>query len=426
MEFRRELFRLVLVDVMVPKIDGFELLRLIRSNLRTKELPGAVVTSFSRDKHAKHGRDLGANHYIMKPLMELDFLKRLAHMAPQALRHFDEEGVARGVPVAVVDLLEAVEVDEHAGDLAALAPGALDGLVERRREAHAVGEAGERIAVGERGDALAGERDLGHVAPDAAVADEAAARVVVRLAAHREIACAAVGGGARHLEVAERQPALERRLVRLPAGMVGTHRRDLPRRLADQGIADRRRRRARAVHQAREAVLRIALPEEIARQLRQAPEARLAQAQRLFGIFPLQELAEKAADGGRRLEERLVGLAPGGTGEGEHRDRALARDHRDGKGTEAAALRARQVGGPYRLARLPQDARAAQQLLDLAFAREPAFGVGELAVRRIDAEAASGIPVLGFADEAQRRAHAGAGRCRLREPPRRGVLQAGG
>ena len=71
---------LVLLDVMLPKIDGFELLRLIRSNPRTKELPVIMVTSFSRDKDAKHGRDLGANDYIVKPLMELDFLKRIEHI----------------------------------------------------------------------------------------------------------------------------------------------------------------------------------------------------------------------------------------------------------------------------------------------------------------------------------------------------------
>jgi DNA-binding response OmpR family regulator len=71
---------LVLLDVMLPKIDGFELLRLIRSNPRTKELPVAMVTSFSRDKDAKRGRDLGANDYIVKPLMQLDFLKRVEHI----------------------------------------------------------------------------------------------------------------------------------------------------------------------------------------------------------------------------------------------------------------------------------------------------------------------------------------------------------
>src|SRR5438445_253228 len=128
--------------------------------------------------------------------------------------------------------------------------------------------------------------------PSVAEMRRCALPVVMRLPAHREIARAAVGQRPRDLEVAEWQPAVERRAMRLPAGMVGAHRRDLPRRLADQAIADRRHRRARPVHQARQAVLRIALPEEVARELRQAAKARFALAQPLLRVLPLQELAE--------------------------------------------------------------------------------------------------------------------------------------
>jgi len=71
---------LVLLDVMLPKTDGFEVLRRIRSDARTKRLPVIMVTSFSRDKDAARGRELGANDYIVKPLMELDFLKRIEHI----------------------------------------------------------------------------------------------------------------------------------------------------------------------------------------------------------------------------------------------------------------------------------------------------------------------------------------------------------
>jgi len=71
---------LVLLDVMLPKMDGFEVLRRIRAEARTRALPVAMVTSFSRDKDAARGRELGANDYIVKPLMELDFLKRIEHI----------------------------------------------------------------------------------------------------------------------------------------------------------------------------------------------------------------------------------------------------------------------------------------------------------------------------------------------------------
>ena len=68
---------LVLLDVMLPRLDGFEVLKRIRADPRTKSLPVIMVTSFSRDQDAARGRKLGANDYIVKPLMETDFLKRV-------------------------------------------------------------------------------------------------------------------------------------------------------------------------------------------------------------------------------------------------------------------------------------------------------------------------------------------------------------
>ena len=142
------------------------------------------------------------------------------------------------------------------------------------------------------------------------------------------------------------------------------------------------------MHQAREAVLRVALPEEVARELRQAAKARFALAQLFFGVLAGEELAEEAPDRGRRVDEGLVGLARGVAREGEHGDGAVLRDDGDREGAEASAFsgksyrstrRARQVGRPDGLARLPQHARAAQQLLDLRFAREPALGEAHIA-----------------------------------------------
>jgi DNA-binding response OmpR family regulator len=71
---------LVLLDIMLPKIDGFEVLRRIRGDARMRLLPVIMVTSFSRDRDAARAREIGANDYIVKPLMELDFLKRIEHI----------------------------------------------------------------------------------------------------------------------------------------------------------------------------------------------------------------------------------------------------------------------------------------------------------------------------------------------------------
>jgi DNA-binding response OmpR family regulator len=74
---RDPLPHVVLLDVMLPKVDGFALLQSVRAEPRTKDLPVVMVTSFTRDRDAARGRELGANDYVVKPLMELDFLTRI-------------------------------------------------------------------------------------------------------------------------------------------------------------------------------------------------------------------------------------------------------------------------------------------------------------------------------------------------------------
>jgi len=68
---------LVLLDVMLPKLDGFEVLRRIRADERTRGLPVVMITTFSRDKDQERGRALGASDYLVKPLMEGEFLRRI-------------------------------------------------------------------------------------------------------------------------------------------------------------------------------------------------------------------------------------------------------------------------------------------------------------------------------------------------------------
>ena len=71
---------LVLLDVMLPKIDGFAVLRRLRAEERTRILPVMIVSSFDRNKDVERGRELGANDYLVKPLMEYQFLDRVAKL----------------------------------------------------------------------------------------------------------------------------------------------------------------------------------------------------------------------------------------------------------------------------------------------------------------------------------------------------------
>jgi len=62
-------YAVVLLDVQMPGMDGFEVARLMRASRRTKEVPIIFVTAFSRtEKNVFEGYDAGAVDYLFKPL----------------------------------------------------------------------------------------------------------------------------------------------------------------------------------------------------------------------------------------------------------------------------------------------------------------------------------------------------------------------
>lgn len=60
--------RLVLLDLKLPKVDGMEVLKRLKSDSRTSMIPVVILTSSKEERDLINGYGLGANSYIQKPV----------------------------------------------------------------------------------------------------------------------------------------------------------------------------------------------------------------------------------------------------------------------------------------------------------------------------------------------------------------------
>ena len=70
----------VQLDLQLPRVDGFEVLKRIRAEERTRRLPVVILTSSSEDRDLINGYDLGANSYVRKPVRFEEFATAIAQL----------------------------------------------------------------------------------------------------------------------------------------------------------------------------------------------------------------------------------------------------------------------------------------------------------------------------------------------------------
>ncbi len=82
-----EFFDIVLLDVMMPNMNGWDTLKTIRKNLKTKDIPVIMLTAVNEDQKMISGLKIGADDYIVKPFILPNLLARIEAVLRRANRN---------------------------------------------------------------------------------------------------------------------------------------------------------------------------------------------------------------------------------------------------------------------------------------------------------------------------------------------------
>ena len=72
--------KVILLDLKLPKVDGLEVLRQIKSDPRTRTIPVVVLTSSREERDIVESYNLGVNSYIVKPVDFEQFTEAVRHL----------------------------------------------------------------------------------------------------------------------------------------------------------------------------------------------------------------------------------------------------------------------------------------------------------------------------------------------------------
>jgi len=69
---------LILMDIQMPVMDGLEATRILKADVRTKDIPVIALTAYAMKGDEEKIREAGCDGYIPKPIEVKEFLKRVA------------------------------------------------------------------------------------------------------------------------------------------------------------------------------------------------------------------------------------------------------------------------------------------------------------------------------------------------------------
>ena len=76
---------LIVLDIMMPKLDGYEVCKTIKSDPATKQIPVILLSAKGRNVDQKMGFDVGADDYITKPFSPRKLVERINQLLGQSV-----------------------------------------------------------------------------------------------------------------------------------------------------------------------------------------------------------------------------------------------------------------------------------------------------------------------------------------------------
>lgn len=89
---REEKPDLVLLDIMMPNMSGYEVCKALRADDQTRDIPIILVTALHEMADVELGMDVGANDFLTKPVNRVDLLTRINTLL--RVRHFGDDAAS--------------------------------------------------------------------------------------------------------------------------------------------------------------------------------------------------------------------------------------------------------------------------------------------------------------------------------------------
>lgn len=129
---RKEKFDFIILDLMLPGIQGMEICRIIRSDQRTKHIPVIMLTAKGEEVDKVLGLEMGADDYMTKPFSPRELLARIKTVMRRTSEKRAEETIVRIGKLAINKETYSVTKDDRPLELSSTEFRLLLYLVERK------------------------------------------------------------------------------------------------------------------------------------------------------------------------------------------------------------------------------------------------------------------------------------------------------